>query len=315
MTDKRIVVYGGANLDIAAVSKAPILPEDSNPSQIFFAPGGVGRNIAENLARLSVPTSLVTAVGSDDFSDHLLAQCTQAGIDCSYAYRSTTGKGCYYLSIHNPEGEMALAASDMEAIEDMPLEHAAAAMDHFAGADIVVLDANLTEARIAQIVEGSNCPLLADPVSATKASRLRPFLGKLHTLKANFMELSAMVGEELHDLEDVARVCIQLMEENLQHIFVTMGSGGAYYCARDGSGLVESPPLEVRNVTGAGDSFVAGLAYALLQGEDTRSMALTGTAMARITLQSPYSVNRQVNEETLAAEKALLDTPPEANPS
>ena len=48
----RFVVIGGANVDIMGIADQALRPQDSNPGTIRTTLGGVGRNIAENLARL-----------------------------------------------------------------------------------------------------------------------------------------------------------------------------------------------------------------------------------------------------------------------
>ena len=57
-----VTIVGGANLDITGAPFAALIDRDSNPGLVTAAPGGVGRNIAENLARLGVPVKLLTAV-------------------------------------------------------------------------------------------------------------------------------------------------------------------------------------------------------------------------------------------------------------
>ena len=47
-----IIVAGGTNLDIKSRIAGKAIPGTSNPGWTETSPGGVGRNIAENLARL-----------------------------------------------------------------------------------------------------------------------------------------------------------------------------------------------------------------------------------------------------------------------
>ena len=75
-----VVVIGGSNVDIKARSAAPATPRTSNPGHGSMTPGGVGRNIAENLARLGTRTHLVSAVGRDALGDNLVAQTSAAGV-------------------------------------------------------------------------------------------------------------------------------------------------------------------------------------------------------------------------------------------
>ena len=58
-----VLVIGGAHLDVLARSSAPLRAHTSNPGTTVRTFGGVGRNVAENLARLGTPTRMLLAVG------------------------------------------------------------------------------------------------------------------------------------------------------------------------------------------------------------------------------------------------------------
>ena len=110
-----IAVVGGMNLDVTGSVSAPLRARDSNIGAIRFAPGGVGRNIAERLARAGAHAKLYTCV-SDDFVGRILeAACRDAGIDLSMA-RRVHGRGSCYMSVHGPDGDMALALSEASAL-------------------------------------------------------------------------------------------------------------------------------------------------------------------------------------------------------
>src|SRR4029450_886783 len=59
----QVVVIGGANMDFKCQSKAPMVLRTSNPGRMAATVGGVGCNIARNLARLGVATGPFTAGG------------------------------------------------------------------------------------------------------------------------------------------------------------------------------------------------------------------------------------------------------------
>ncbi|MCZ8665161.1 PfkB family carbohydrate kinase, partial [Escherichia albertii] len=75
-----IVIIGSANIDVAGYSHQPLNYADSNPGKIKFTPGGVGRNIAHNLALLGKNAWLLSAVGGDFYGQSLLAQTNQSGV-------------------------------------------------------------------------------------------------------------------------------------------------------------------------------------------------------------------------------------------
>ena len=62
MTHPSVVVIGGANLDLVGRPSHGLVAGTSNPGHIRVSPGGVGRNVAENLGRLGVPALLLSAV-------------------------------------------------------------------------------------------------------------------------------------------------------------------------------------------------------------------------------------------------------------
>ena len=67
-----VIVVGGANMDLKCRIAGPEIMATSNPGDISFMPGGVGRNVAETLARLGLPTALIAAVGQDTMGDALI---------------------------------------------------------------------------------------------------------------------------------------------------------------------------------------------------------------------------------------------------
>ena len=75
-----VVVVGGVNMDIKAHSRGAVQLRTSNPGTARTSPGGVGRNIAENLARLGSPTHLVAAIGRDAFGEQVTAMTRAAGV-------------------------------------------------------------------------------------------------------------------------------------------------------------------------------------------------------------------------------------------
>ena len=89
----RVVLIGGANVDIKGRARGPYVAGTSNPGEVTVSAGGVGRNIAENLARLGISVALVTALG-DDANGLLLRQaCEAAGIDLSMAIKAAAPTG------------------------------------------------------------------------------------------------------------------------------------------------------------------------------------------------------------------------------
>jgi bifunctional ADP-heptose synthase (sugar kinase/adenylyltransferase) len=60
-----VVVIGSSVMDLIGRPLSALHPGSSAPGLVRLSPGGVARNVAENLARLGVGVSLITAVGDD----------------------------------------------------------------------------------------------------------------------------------------------------------------------------------------------------------------------------------------------------------
>ncbi len=120
-----VVVFGAANVDISASAALTLAVGDSTPGRITNTAGGVGRNVAENLARLGHNVKLVSAVGDDLQSQFLLDHTRRAGVDvsaCNVLPGQTTGT---YLSLNNPDGSLLAAVNDMAVLGLLTPRHLA----------------------------------------------------------------------------------------------------------------------------------------------------------------------------------------------
>ena len=113
-TGSYAVVVGGVNVDICGRSFAPLVEADSNPGVVSTSLGGVGRNIAHNMSLMGLDVRLLTAFGDDPNGHRVSASCSELGIDASHALRLPGAATSTYLYLTGPDGEMALAVSDME---------------------------------------------------------------------------------------------------------------------------------------------------------------------------------------------------------
>ena len=118
-TDPYIVVVGGVNMDIGAVSHAPLVARDSNPGRVTTSLGGVGRNIAHNLCLLGEQVSMVTVLGQDSFAQSVRENAAAIGLDLTHSAVIPDGRTGTYLFIDDSDGDMALAVNDMAIYDHM----------------------------------------------------------------------------------------------------------------------------------------------------------------------------------------------------
>ncbi len=293
----RVVVVGGALMDVLAHSRQPLLPRTSNPGRVHTTPGGVGRNIAENLARLGTPVGLVAVVGPDAFGDRIVEEAASVGIDTREMISTSEPTGTY-LAVLDHDGEMAVALSDLAATESLTPGRLAAAEPAIAGADLLVIDGNIPApvvGRLLDVAAGHGIRVVIDPVSVAKAQRLASALRPdrpVFAITPNADELAVLAAAISHPH---ARPCTA--GSPVQWLWVRRGPGGSTLYAADGAALeLAAPPTHVVDVTGAGDAATAGFVHALLGGADPADAAAYGQVCAALTVASPHTVRPDLTD-------------------
>ena len=299
-----VVVVGGANLDVLAHSTRAVLPGTSNPGATTLSPGGVGRNIAEALARLGTPTALVAAVGTDAFGDRVVEATSRAGVDVA-AVRRIPGRTGTYTAVLDADGELVAGVADMTATELLGPDDLEAAAELIAGARLVVLDGNLAAAtldRAAEIAYAAGVPVVLEPVSVPKARLLGAMFRTerpMYLVTPNHDELEALGG------------LAGLHERGVEHVWVRRGSEGSLFSSgEDRTTIPALPVTEVVDVTGAGDAMLAGFCHALLAGAPPVEAAAYGQAAAALTVASAHTVRPDLTDRLVRSLLAVTEPHP-----
>jgi pseudouridine kinase len=292
-----IVCIGGLNIDRKLRLLARSLHASSNPCEAHETPGGVVRNVAENLARLGLPVALVAAVGDDVAGRLLLEQAAQVGIDTRAVIRLRRHVSDSYTAVLAPDGSLELGLAAMPLVESLNPWALQASKALRAGAALVVGDGNLpTDAWPLLLGEAraSGVPLVCVAVSEAKMERLPERLTGLHLLILNAGELATVDA-------DPALALAALHARGVQRVLVSEGARGLLLSE---SGQPPrhwpAPQVDVVDVTGAGDALSAGVCAALLRdADDFDAAARLGLALAALTLQTTDSVHPDLNPRFL----------------
>ena len=264
------VGVGGANIDLCGRSYAPIEPCDSNPGEIEISAGGVTRNICDNLARLGADVKLVSAVGDDLFAQIICEQSAQAGIDVSHIYHTPGRSSSMYLAILDNSGDMHVALSDMHVLQNLPLDYLERKRELIANAAVVVTDPCMKAERFERVL--SYCRpgqiVCVDPVSTAYARALIPYIGQIHTVKPNRLELEILAGQPVDTDARLESACETLLKRGVQRVFVSLGAEGCFYMDAAGRRFRRKlrPVTNMVNASGAGDAFTGAMLYATMRG-------------------------------------------------
>jgi pseudouridine kinase len=290
----RVCVIGGANVDIHGAAYQPLRLRDSNPGSVHVSPGGVARNVAENLARLGVDCRLVTAVGRDPHGEMLLAHGREAGIDMRFVQELDAAPTSTYLAVLDRCGDMQVAVADMDIMDQLTAARLQPLRNAIGESTLLVIDANLSDDALAWVVNSfPGHDIFADTVSTAKAMRLKPYLGTLHTLKTNPAEAEALTGFDARSGADLDRMADWVHAQGVKQLFLTRSEKGLFYSTAEERGHVdlEEEGDAVQSTTGAGDAFLAALVYSRLQDWPLEGTLQFAGAAAQLTLadRSPSS--------------------------
>lgn len=295
-TKPYVVVVGGANIDIAGKPSARLVAHDSNLGTVRLSHGGVGRNIAHNLALLGVDVRLVTAFGDDPQAAGLMAGCREAGIDASGSIVVPGGATSTYLFVMDERGDMEVAINDMAILDNLVPERLAERRELLQGAAVVVVDTNVPAETIAWVTRTVEAPVFCDPISTAKAAKLEGSLGSLHTLKPNRLEAASLSGVDATSEWGLSHAADQLLATGLERAFVSLGADGLLCADHTQSVRLPLLPCQVVNTTGAGDAMMAAIVWSYLRGYDLQQSGLAGLAASAIAVESQQTVSPLMSE-------------------
>lgn len=294
------LIIGAANFDIKGRLLHPPVLTSSNAAAIRTSFGGVARNIAENLARLGTPVTLLTAVGDDYAGEDILSSAADVGIDVSRALiieHETTGT---YLAALDQSGDLFLGMDDLRVLRHITPDYLRHNKDAFRECAMVAFDLNLSEPTMLtaiQLAHEYDKPICVDPTSTVLAGRLRPHLSKVNIITPNITEAEALLrSSPIHTSDDALHAARRLVAAGVEVAVITQAERGACYATEEESGQFPALRVDIVDTTGAGDSLTAMVIFGYLNDLPISDALQLGLRAAALTLRS---------EETVAPELSL----------
>lgn len=299
-----VVVIGASGMDLIGKVAGPLSTGTSNPGRLRTSPGGVARNVAENLARLGMETELITALGDDPNGRQLLDQAAQAGIGVDHCVRVPGARTGAYLALLDEHGRLHAGVDDMRVIDGLTPEHLHAAEAVIAKASAVFLDANLSEATLSTALElaaAHGVRVAADPTSRNLAPRLRPHLAGLWLITPNEAEAGVLCPRPIAhaQMQPAIEAARQLVASGVEIAVVALAEFGVAYASAQESGHVPAVRTEIADPTGAGDAMTAAVIFALLHEIPLDEAVRLGASAAALTLRAHGTVAPDLSLELL----------------
>ena len=281
-----IVVCGNVFVDIKGFPDHKYIPAGRNSGSVEFVHGGVGRNVAEDIANVELRPRFVSMVDDSAQGTDVLEKLKKHKVDTRFVAQVKDGMGLW-LAIHDQTGDIVSSISKrprMEAMTYLLQEHGD---EIFRDADSVVVEIDMDKEVIKQIfhyAEKYHKRVYAVVANMSIASERRDFFQSIDCFVCNVQEAGILFAADFDELtpEELSVELLQRVKSaRIPSMVVTMGAQGAVYASMDGEiGVCPAQQVDVRDTAGAGDAFFAGVAIGLTYGKTLGEAAVIGSRLA-----------------------------------
>jgi pseudouridine kinase len=303
-----VIVVGAACLDVKGRPSGDIVAGTSNPGIVQISVGGCARNVAENLARLGMPTAQLSVVCQDDFGRTIIRQTERAGVNTDHMLVSCEHHSAAYMALLSAQSSLLVAVDDTAAVNALTPDYIGEHADLLEHARMVVIDANVplsTAESLLAICRAAQVPVALDPVAYAPALRYRPLAGAFYLMTPNSVEAQALTGLPVSDSAQGALAAKQLVSAGVEIAIITLGQDGLVYATPASNGYVPAIQVEIADPTGAGDALTAAVVYALLNDIPVDEAVRLGVSAATLTIEASDTVRQDLSLESLYAQLVI----------
>lgn len=299
-----VIVIGGISIDIKGVADSESKTSDSHTGKVFISPGGVGRNIAENLSRLEINTVLLGCTGDDFYGNVVIHETAKTGVNTDFIIKSPSIDTAKYISVSNKTGSYFYAVNDIsDSVKHINPEYIKKHKELLEKSSMIIADANLSIQVLNEavsIANGKNIPFFIDGVSSFKARVINQIKGKIDYLSVNCEEFRSIFGK-YKNTGDIMDKLYSGDYKNFRYIILKKGSSGVNLIKVEEELMLSSKALQtqIKELNGAGDAFNAGFIFAVKKGMSNNEAIRVGSCAAYITLQTDKSVSEEITPENV----------------
>ena len=291
-----IVVVGAVFVDVKGFPEDKYIPTGRNAGKVEIVHGGVGRNVAEDIANIELRPTFVSLVDDTAEGEEVISKLRNHKVNTDYIRRVKDGMGMW-LAVFNNMGDIAGSISkrpDLSPICDMLDEKGD---EIFRNADSIIMEIDIDKEivkRVFRYAEKYHKPVYAVVANMSIATQRRDFLQSIDCFVCNQQEAGILFVSDFSDMspeelcDDLSR---RVISAQIPSMVVTMGSRGAVYADMHGDkGVYPAQKVTVRDTTGAGDAFCAGVAIGLTYKKSMREAVEIGTRLAASVITASENV-------------------------
>ena len=281
-----IVVIGAVFVDIKGYPEAAFIPKGRNVGRVEQVHGGVGRNVAEDIANCELRPTFVSLVDDSGTGEDVVRKLKTHKVCTDYIRATPDGMGTW-LAVFENDGDVCASISKRPNLHPIADILDAQGDEIFANADSIVVEIDMDKdvvKRTFRLAQKYQKPVYAVVANMSIAVERRDFLQLTDCFVCNQQEAGILFSDDYEGF-DAAQMQQILAEKvrraQINRMIVTMGGQGAVFADKDGnSGFCPARKVNVKDTTGAGDAFCAGAAIGLTYGKSMEEACQIGSLLA-----------------------------------
>ena len=300
-----ILVIGATFVDIKGFPFDNYLPTGRNAGRVEYVHGGVARNVVEDIANIELRPTFLSIVDDSPMGDAVVKKLNNHKVNTEYLLTRPDGMGTWLVVFDNT-GDVAGSISkrpDMSPLLDVLNEKGD---EIFSQAPSVILEVGLDKEIIKStlaLAKKHHVKTFALVANMSIAAERRDLLQQFdcvicNQLEAGILFLDDYEGKTPDQMRDI--LAERIVAANIPSMVVTMGGDGAVYANLQGEkGVCPAKKVQVKDTTGAGDSFCAGVAIGMTYGKTLAESVEIGTTLAASVITSSENVCPRFGPEEL----------------
>lgn len=308
-----IVVIGAVFVDVKGYPDGAFIPTGRNAGRIEQIHGGVGRNVAEDVANCELRPTFISLVDESGISKDVINKLNNHKVNTQYIRSTPNGMGTW-LAVFGEDGDVYASISkrpDLRPIGDILDEFGD---EIFRDADSVIIEIDIDKSvvkRVFALAEKYHTPVYAVVSNMSIAMERRDFLQSIDCFVCNQQEAGILFSDDYsaHGPEKMADILAQkVTAARIPRMIVTMGDRGAVYASLKGEkGHCPARPVAVNDTTGAGDAFCAGAAIGLTYGKDLAQACQIGSLLAASVIATAENVCPRFQPAELGLDDEIIN--------
>lgn len=291
-----IVVIGAVFVDIKGYPESAFIPGGRNVGRVEQIHGGVGRNVAEDIANCELRPTFISLVDDSGTGSDVIRKLNSHKVNTEYMRRTRDGMGTW-LAVFDNDGDVYASISKRPNL--LPI---ADILDQrgdeiFKDADSIIIEIDVDKEivkRTFKLAKKHNKRVYSVVANMSIALERRDFLKSIDCFVCNIQEAGILFSDDYSDKtadEMVDIISEKVNAAQIPSMIVTMGGEGAVYADMNGDkGFCPARKVEVKDTTGAGDSFCAGAVIGLTYGKSLKESCNIGAHLAASVIVTSENV-------------------------